>query len=141
MAGRFAEEGLSITYDGTVRQTTLSHRLIGQAYNVGGETMQMKVVEGIYRQYFSVGKDIGDVQVLAPIGVEFGVFKDLQESKEWLEGSEGLAEYEAGIKAAQKAGISGVPFFRINDKWGVSGAQDPELFVKVFERISNGEMV
>ncbi|KIM21933.1 hypothetical protein M408DRAFT_333185 [Serendipita vermifera MAFF 305830] len=140
MAQRFADEGLSITYDGTVRQTTLSHRLIARAYEVGGEAMQMKTVEGIYRKYFSEGKDIGDVEVLVPVAVERGVFGTEEEAREWLKGSEGMKEYDAGVLAAQKAGISGVPFFRINDKWGISGAQDPELFVKVFERISNGDI-
>jgi len=112
MEGRFAEEGLSITYDGTVRQTTLSHRLIAHAYEVGGEEMQMKTVEGIYKKYFSEGKDIGDAAVLVPVAVENGVFDEEEAAKTWLEGTEGMKEYSAGILTAQKAGISGVPFFR-----------------------------
>jgi len=141
MSERFKQEGLSITYDGTVRQTTLSQRLIAQAYAVGGAETQMKTVEGIYRKYFSEGKDIGDVAVLVPVSVENGVFEGEETAKAWLEGTEGMEEYNAGVLAAQKAGISGVPFFRINDKWGVSGAQDPEVFVKIFERIADGEIV
>lgn len=112
MGQKFTEEGLTITYDGTVRQTTLSHRLIAKAYSVGGEEMQMKVVEGIYKRYFSEGKDIGDVGVLVPVAVEHGVFQEEEEAKVWLEGNEGMKDYEAGILAAQRAGIQGVPFFR-----------------------------
>jgi predicted DsbA family dithiol-disulfide isomerase len=112
MAERFKQEGLSITYDGTVRQTTLSQRLIAQAYAVGGEEMQMKTVEAIYRKYFSEGKDIGDVAVLVPISVENGVFEGEEAAKAWLEGTQGMEEYNSGVLAAQKAGISGVPFFR-----------------------------
>jgi predicted DsbA family dithiol-disulfide isomerase len=112
MAERFKQEGLSLTYDGTVRQTTLSQRLIAQAYAVGGEEMQMKTVEAIYRKYFSEGKDIGDVAVLVPVSVENGVFEAEEAARAWLEGTQGIEEYNAGVLAAQKAGISGVPFFR-----------------------------
>lgn len=118
MARRFADEGLTVSYDGLVRQTTLSHRLIAKAYDVGGEAMQLKTVAMIYKTYFSEGKDIGSVEVLAPIAAECGVFGDgegtdaLGEAKKWLNGDEGMEEYRRGIRAAQNAGISGVPFFR-----------------------------
>jgi len=111
MAERFKEEGLSITYDGTIRQTTLSHRLIAKAYAVGGEEVQMKVVEAIYHQYFSLGKDIGDVAVLTPVAVENGMFPGEDEAKAWLEGNDGTREYNEGVAAAEKAGIRGVPYF------------------------------
>lgn len=131
MAQRFAEEGLTISYDGTVRQTTLSHRLIAKAFQIGGEQLQQTTVAAIYKKYFSEGKDIGDVEVMAPLAFEVGVFKDLDEAKTWLSGSEGMEEYEQGIEKARRARIQGVPYFKINDKWGISGAQDPETFLQV----------
>lgn len=131
MAQRFAAEGLSISYDGTVRQTTLSQRLIAKAYEVGGEQLQQATIAAIYKKYFSEGKDIGDVEVMAPLVVDLGVFKDLEEATTWLNGSEGMEEYQKGIEKARGEGIQGVPFFRINDKWGISGAQEPETFVQV----------
>ncbi|CAG7846854.1 SubName: Full=Uncharacterized protein {ECO:0000313/EMBL:CCA74670.1} [Serendipita indica DSM 11827] len=141
MQSRFASEGLSITYEGMLRQTTLSHRLIAKAFHVGGESLQQRVIEEVYKTYFSQGKDIGDVAVLAPIAAQTGVFKDEEQAKAWLEGSEGVEEYERGILEAQNSGISGVPFFKINDKWAISGAQDTELFVSVFERIASGKLI
>ncbi|KAG8851259.1 hypothetical protein FRB91_008173 [Serendipita sp. 411] len=140
MRQRFADEGLSISYDGSVRQTTLSHRLIAKAYAVGGQELQLKMIERVYKTYFTDAKDIGDVNVLVPIAVEGGVFKDADEARNWLEGEEGTEEYQRGIMQAQTQGISGVPFFTINDKWAVSGAQDKELFVRIFERIANDEL-
>ncbi|PVF95432.1 hypothetical protein CPB86DRAFT_593143 [Serendipita vermifera] len=139
MKQRFASEGLDISYDGVLRQTTLSHRLIAKAWDAGkrnatgksdqevtkaAEAMQLTTIERIYHAYFKVG-----------------VFEDVETAKSWLEGTEGLDEYKAGVLAAQRMGIRGVPFFRINEKWGISGAQDSELFVKVFQQIANGELV
>ncbi|KAG8806123.1 hypothetical protein FRC17_005163 [Serendipita sp. 399] len=140
MRQRFADEGLTITYDGSVRQTTLSHRLFAKAYAVGGQEMQLRTIERVYRTYFSEGKDIGDVEVLVPVAVESGVFEDGEEARKWLEGEEGVEEYRKGIMQAQTAGIRGVPHFTINGKWAVSGAQDTDLFVKIFERIADGEL-
>lgn len=156
MKQRFASEGLDISYDGVLRQTTLSHRLIAKAWDAGkrnatgksdqevtkaAEAMQLTTIERIYRAYFGETKDIGDPAVLALIAAEVGVFEDVETAKIWLEGTEGLDEYKAGVLAAQRMGIRGVPFFRINEKWGISGAQDSELFVKVFQQIANGELV
>ena len=42
-----------------------------------------------------------------------------------------MEEYQEGIEKARREGIQGVPFFRVNDKWGISGAQEPEAFVQV----------
>jgi len=84
MAQRFAAEGLSISYDGTVRQTTLSQRLIAKAYEVGGEQLQQATVAAIYKTYFSEGKDIGGVEVMAPLAVDAGVFKELEASGKFI---------------------------------------------------------
>jgi predicted DsbA family dithiol-disulfide isomerase len=127
MKQRFASEGLEITYDGVVRQTTLSHRLIAKAWDVGkqsateksdqeaekaAEAMQLRTIEKIYQAYFSDAKDIGDPAVLAPIAAETGVFKDKETAKAWLEGTEGMDKYREGVLSAQMMGIRGVPFFR-----------------------------
>lgn len=156
MTERFAAEGLTFSEDSIVRQTTLSHRLIEKAFKVGGEQLQQTTVATIYKTYFSQGTDIGDIEILAPLAIEVGVFKDLDEAKTWLSGSEGLGEYEQGIEKAKRARIRGVPFFKINDKWEISGAQDTEKFLQVslghihngalliqlqvFERIASGEL-
>ena len=36
---------------------------------------------------------------------------------------------------AQAQGVTGVPFFIINDKYQLSGAQEPDTFAKVFDKL------
>jgi predicted DsbA family dithiol-disulfide isomerase len=46
-----------------------------------------------------------------------------------------LPAFEADIQQARAFGISGVPFFVIDGKYGVSGAQNPEVFVGAFNQV------
>ncbi|KAJ2438895.1 hypothetical protein GGI03_008918, partial [Coemansia sp. RSA 2337] len=41
------------------------------------------------------------------------------------------------IKHGQKLGITGVPFYIINDRYGISGAETPETFLEAFEKVIN----
>jgi predicted DsbA family dithiol-disulfide isomerase len=57
----------------------------------------MKTVEGIYHKYFSEGKDIRDVAVLASVAMENGVFDRQDPAKAWLGGNEEMEEYNAAV--------------------------------------------
>jgi predicted DsbA family dithiol-disulfide isomerase len=48
-----------------------------------------------------------------------------------------LPDFNADIEQARAFGISGVPFFVLNGKYAVSGAQDSSVFVNAFEQLSN----
>ena len=113
MKQRFIDTGLpEPTSDVMIRQTTGSHRLIWKAEEVGGPELQNKVVGALYKKHFIDGKDVGDVDgYLSDVAVENGLFKTRAEAVEWLNGEEGLPEYQAGIKKAQRMSISGVPFW------------------------------
>ena len=113
MKQRFVDTGLPApASDVMIRQTTGSHRLIWKAGEVGGPELQSNVVGALYKKHFIDGKDVGDVDgYLSDVAVESGLFTTKAEAVEWLNGEEGLHEYQAAIKKAQRMGISGVPFW------------------------------
>jgi predicted DsbA family dithiol-disulfide isomerase len=113
MKQRFIDAGLpEPTSDVIIRQTTGSHRLIWKAGEVGGSELQNDLVGALYRKHFIDGQDVGDIEgYLSDAAVENGLFKTKAEAVEWLNGEEGLPEYQAAVKKAQRMGISGVPFW------------------------------
>ncbi len=60
----------------------------------------------------------------------------MEKVKLLLESGEGLKEVELSEQRSHQRGISGVPFYIINSKYGVSGAQAPEFFARTFQEIA-----
>ena len=60
---------------------------------------------------------------------------DRAEAKRVLESGEFIPAFNADVEQARAYGISGVPFFVIDGKYGVSGAQNPDVFVNAFNQI------
>ncbi|KAL5505026.1 hypothetical protein ACEPAH_7689 [Sanghuangporus vaninii] len=135
MIQRGKQVGINFSYGGKVRQTTDSHRLLALAYEKGGQTMQSNLVEKLFSGYFEREQDVGDRDFLSAQAVAVGLFPNEDETKSWLASDAKRKEVQQGIMKAQAMGISGVPFFVFNNKFAISGAEEPELFVQVFERI------
>jgi predicted DsbA family dithiol-disulfide isomerase len=98
---------------------------------------QTKVVEALFEKYFEEERDITDKQTLLEAAKKAGL--DEQEAKEWLDGEGGGKEVDKEVGEARDEGISGVPFFTIQDKFEVEGAQDKSAFVRLFERVVQQE--
>jgi len=139
MIERGKEVGIDFSYGGKLRQTTKSHRLISYAYDKGGQGMQLVLVERLFKGYFEQEQDIGDLEFLSEQAVSAGLFTTADEAKAWLATDEKKHEVTKEIRDAQMMGITGVPFFVINQKYAISGAEDPELFVEVFERFAGSK--
>ncbi|KAL5532387.1 hypothetical protein ACEPAF_5957 [Sanghuangporus sanghuang] len=135
MIQRGKQVGINFSYGGKVRQTTDSHRLLALAYEKGGQTMQSNLVEKLFSGYFEREQDVGDRDFLSAQAVAVGLFPNEDETKSWLASDAKRKEVQQGIMKAQAMGISGVPFFVFNNKFAISGAEEPELFVQVFERV------
>jgi predicted DsbA family dithiol-disulfide isomerase len=88
--------------------------------------------EALFKAYFTDGKDVNDYNTLTQLGMEIGL--SAIETGEMLNGSAYEAEVNADVQRAQMLGISGVPFFVINDKYGISGAQPKELFSEALKK-------
>lgn len=110
--------------------TVKSHRLIRYA---GQRDAQDAVVERLFLAYFAEGKDIGDTTVLAETAAAAGL--DADAVREFLDSDSDRAEVLAEDRFAREMGVQGVPCFIIDRRYAVSGAQDPDTFIKVFEAV------
>ena len=121
----FAGEGLAFNSERMTRtpNTFDAHRVIWLA---GEKGVQDAVVEALFKAYFTDGRDLSDRATLAALAVEGGL--DAKEVDELLAGDRGSGEVRRCEQKGQRLGISGVPFFVINGKVAISGAQPPEMF-------------
>ncbi|KAJ2724118.1 hypothetical protein GGI07_002153 [Coemansia sp. Benny D115] len=125
------EEGIVFKYGGKISNTLDSHRLIDFAKLHGSDT-EKKAVESVLHRYFELEQDIGDHKVLLEAAEEAGL--DRQKTKEYLESDDGIDSVKQKIKSMQRLGISGVPFYIINNRYAISGAEAPETFIQAFEK-------
>ncbi len=107
-----------------------AHRLIQLAGEAG---LQAQLVEAFYKAYFTDGVDLSRKENL--ISVAAGAGMDPDKTALFLDSNTGTVEVEMAEKELHQLGISGVPFFIIDNKYGISGAQSPEAFIKAFEEI------
>ena len=128
--------GIDFKFGGKTGNTRDSHRLI-QLAKTHGADMQTRVVEQLFRAYFEHEQDITSHEVLLKAGVDAGL--DQAEVKHWLESDKGGKEVDKEVLEAQMKEIHGVPTFTIQGKDEVGGAQDPDDFVRIFERIKAAE--
>ncbi len=102
-----------------------AHRLAKLA---GRHDLGDAAVERLFRAYFTEGLAIGEPETLAELGSELGLPAD--EVDELLAGDAFTAEVRADEQRAAQLGIGGVPFFAIDERYGVSGAQSVEVITQ-----------
>lgn len=99
--------------------------------------MQTRVIEELFAAYFENEKDITSQAVLIEAAVNAGL--QASEAKDWLEQGKGGPEVDKEVQDAYAQDIHGVPNFTINDRFEVGGAQEPAVFVQLFERLKRQE--
>ncbi len=109
--------------------TLLSHRLIALAPNSAKEA----VIDAVYAAYFEHGRDIGDLETLVDVASAAGL--DPNATRELLLSDAATEQVLADARWAQGAGISGVPFFIVDNKYAWSGAQPPEAILRMLRQI------
>ena len=116
--------GLHYDYD-SVHQTNtvISHELLHYA-KAHGRQLDMK--ERLLKAYFVDGRHVGRIEDLADLAAEIGLDRD--DVVRALTAHDHLADVKADVDQANAYGIQGVPFFVIDGKYGISGAQEPEAF-------------
>jgi predicted DsbA family dithiol-disulfide isomerase len=106
-----------------------AHRLIHLAAAEGRQdAMQNAMKERLLAAYFTEGRAIGDRDTLIELAVEVGI--DRERAQRVLESDGYAAEVRADEREASQLGITGVPFFVINRRYGVSGAQPSDLMLQ-----------
>ena len=123
-------ENLDFNFDGIGRMpnSLLSHRLV---YFCQESKQQNLITENLFRSYFFYGLDIGRLENLIQISEESGL--NSQKVKEYLSSDADSNLIREQDKKAREIGITGVPCFIINDEFVVSGAQEPKVFLQVFD--------
>ncbi|HEX8549346.1 MAG TPA: DsbA family oxidoreductase [Cytophagaceae bacterium] len=135
------EEGLNFDFDKQPKSpNTLDiHRIIWLAEKEGKDLAAMEIY---FKAYFDDGVDLTKNENLVSLAERAGV--NGGRVKELLEGEEGLAEVKALQKKVRFMGITGVPYYIINEKYAISGAQPAEAFAEAipniaFESLQEGE--
>ena len=128
-----AQEGLAFDFakQNVSPNTRQSHRLIYFAKQQG---KQLEMKEALMKAYFTDGVDLTKTENLIHVASSVGL--DANEVKLFLNSDDGLKEVVAEEKLNVQRGISGVPFFIINNQYGVSGAQPSDVFANAFLEIS-----
>ena len=131
VAGIAREVGLAYDFDALRHTNTVkAHQLLHFA-KARGRQLDMK--ERLLSAYFEEGRHVGRVQDLADLASEIGLDRD--EVVTALDGDVHLDDVRADQQQAQAYGISGVPFFVLEGKYGISGAQAPETFLGALQQV------
>jgi predicted DsbA family dithiol-disulfide isomerase len=129
-----AEIGLAFNFDQMVVANSFqAHRLIQLAKSLGlGDAAE----ESLFAAHFIEGKNIADRDTLALIGVGLGIDRDIV--TQMLDSEAFTDEVRYDEKTAQDIGINSVPFFIIDQKYSISGAQPPETFLNALNQSWQG---
>jgi predicted DsbA family dithiol-disulfide isomerase len=124
-----ATEGLAFNFDkqNTSPNTRKAHAIVQLAKLKGKD---LAVIEDLFKAYFTDGVDLTDDKNLIALAVQAGI--EREDLELLLADENSLIRIAALEKEMSKLGISGVPFYIINSKYGVSGAQSSETFMQVF---------
>jgi predicted DsbA family dithiol-disulfide isomerase len=124
------EVGLTYDFDrAVVANSFKAHRFshLAKKHHLGD-----KAEEALFKAYFTDGLNIDDNDTLVQLGINIGL--DAEETLQVLESDTYANEVKQDIAEAQQLGIRGVPFFVMNNKYGVSGAQAVPVFQETIEK-------
>ncbi|HVF32986.1 MAG TPA: DsbA family oxidoreductase [Acidimicrobiales bacterium] len=125
-----AEEGLEFDFGGVRPGNTFdAHRLLHLAAERG---RQGDLKERLLRAYFTDGVPVGDRDALTALAVEVGL--DAEEVRRVLDEGTYGDHVRADQAAAEELDITGVPYFVLDRRFAVSGAQDTSVFVRALDK-------
>jgi predicted DsbA family dithiol-disulfide isomerase len=130
-----ATVGIDFAFDKIKRSpnTRNAHRLIRYATRQGAGN---DVVTRLFEGYFLQGRDVGDLATLAKIAAEASL--DERETRTFLSGDGERDEIVAEDRNARRLGVNAVPCYIFAGQYAISGAQEPEFFLPVFDLVLNG---
>jgi predicted DsbA family dithiol-disulfide isomerase len=130
-----ATVGIDFAFDKIKRSpnTRNAHRLIRYATRQGAGN---DIVTRLFEGYFLQGRDVGDLATLAKIAGDAGL--DERETRAFLSGESERDEIVAEDRNARRLGVNAVPCYIFAGQYAISGAQEPEFFLPVFDLVLNG---
>jgi predicted DsbA family dithiol-disulfide isomerase len=124
------EVGLDFNFEKAVVANSFNaHRLIQLAKSKG---LGNEAEETLFKAHFTDGKNIDDQQTLLELAASIGLERD--EAAKMLSSDTFSKEVKQDELQAETYGIRGVPFFVLNDKYAISGAQSPETFLEAMKQ-------
>lgn len=129
--GMASEEGLNYDMDNAVvANSRNAHRLLHYAKSKG---KQVEFKESLLQAYFEEGKNIDDLETLKEIASKAGL--DANEVEQVYSSPRYTEDVINDIQRAQQIGVQGVPFFVINEKFALSGAQPTDTFKQALQKV------
>lgn len=123
--------GLDFEFDTMILTNTFdAHRLIQFASEQG---KGKEAAELLFKAYFTDSRHVGEHETLIEIAGQAGLSRE--EAAAMLAGTQYSDEVRADEEEARRLGVNGVPFYVINRKYGVSGAQPSEAFLEVLQKV------
>ncbi|WP_423843661.1 DsbA family oxidoreductase [Aeromicrobium sp.] len=130
MTNLAAAEGLAYDFDALQHtNTALAHQLLHLAKKHG---CQLDMKERLLSAYFQEGRHVGRIDDLADLAAEVDLDRD--EVVQALTSGTFAHDVEADRERAVDYGIGGVPFYVIDARYAVSGAQDPAVFAEALRK-------
>lgn len=122
--------GLDFRFDRVRPGNTFdAHRLLHWAHT---QARQDALKERLFRAYMHEGQCVSDHSVLAQLAAEVGL--DPEGAMTVLQSDDYTRAVRADEAEAMEIGVSGVPFFSVGGKYGVPGAQPPDVLLSVMRR-------
>ena len=109
-----------------------AHRLVKWAAEHGRQTGLKKA---LFEAYFGEAQDVSDHEVLASCVEAAGL--DVSEARDVLASDQYAQAVREDEATYQQAGVSAVPAFVVNNRYLISGAQEPETLIKAFQEIAS----
>ena len=107
-----------------------AHRLLHLAkkYNLANDLEEL-----LFKAYLTEGKNVNDLDTLSKLGIEVGL--DSEEITQVLNSDTYGAEVNKDQEEANAIGVQGVPFFVLDNKYAISGAQPASAFLETLEKV------
>jgi predicted DsbA family dithiol-disulfide isomerase len=126
-------EGLGFEVERPIGNTFDLHRVIHLGLAKG---VQRELLTAMNEAYFAQARQVFDHDVITDVAAGAGL--DPAAVREVLDGDAWADEARQDEAQAQQIGISGVPFFVLDMRLGVSGAQPTELFARALDQAWEG---
>lgn len=128
-----ADTGINFDLEGiaSAANTRDAHRLILFAREQGKE---WEMARALFSAFFTQGRDLNARGELVRIAGEVGL--DREAVSAMLSGEDYKVEVEASQQRAYSLGVRGVPFYVLNGKYGISGAQPLPLFLEALDQLA-----
>ncbi|KAK1579767.1 DSBA-like thioredoxin domain-containing protein [Colletotrichum navitas] len=130
-----ARAGIALTLTGTTGNSRQAHKLLALTLARRGADAQNRLLESLFQGHFEEGADLSDRRYLLAAVTSAAVGLDPDEAEAALDDDRFGEAVDEAVVEARRAGITGVPTFTVQRRWRVGGSQEPDVFLRVFERV------